>query len=331
MRLSWRRRFFLGLIGSSLSLGCPPRQASGPQVPGSPNDGLVPGLAAAVPGAAAPLAAGQTAAGRGFVSLTTSLRRLPTEAREVDAAPEAAAGSKKKRQPNLLTAVFRGEPVKICQTKNAWVQVELSDGMVGWLRSPGVLSGIDGAPVQVGTTFVAAKTFFRPDLLALNASRSIEPGSLLFILRTVDQFSEVNVEGNQVLWLLAAMVCSDANEVQAAKLIGKARALQGRQDPNAQIPLDLAKTYFPTTRLVQELLFLQPSKSLGAPAEPNALPLQGNVLQPPAVRLDSHRGPIGPLDANRPPPPPVTVAVPIAPAGEPHGEPNDDELLAPQE
>lgn len=113
---------------------------------------------------------------------------------------------------------------------------------------------VDAPGAVLATNLERVKTFVRPDFLALNAGTQLEPGSVLILLRSKDQFSEVDTGATNTVWVLRAQLTEDGQEVEAAKLINRARLLQQRNDPDAQTAIELAKTHFGLTRLVQTLL-----------------------------------------------------------------------------
>lgn len=193
------------------------------------------------------------ATGNAFITQMTQVRKEPTDAKDV--ADEA--NPKKKKVPNWLATLYRGEQVTVVANRNDWLQVQTSDEKTGWVKNDSVVLG-----TEMATVLDRTKIFTRPDLLALNGAKQIEPGSLLFVQRMKDQFSEVNFGGTATAWVLTDVLSKEANEVDAAKLMHKARLLKDRNDPAADGLLELAKTHFANTRLVQTLLL--------PPGDPNA-------------------------------------------------------------
>ena len=246
-----------GLIASP-SAKVMPEAVGSPQPAG--NEGLVQSAAAAV--------------GAGFVTQTVLVRREASDAREID------GPAKKKKVANWMATLYRGEQVEVLSSQDPWLHLRLSDGKEGFAKSESVVTG----SVELATVFERVKTFTRPDLLALNAAKQLEPGALLFVLRAKDQFSEVNVGGAAHVWVLSDVLIKDAKEVEAAKLINRSRALKERPAANeaeSQAPLELAKSQFASTKLVQILLMPQPTlpptdEALPAPtpetADPPAAP-----------------------------------------------------------
>ena len=185
---------------------------------------------------AAPAAAVEQA----YVTFVTGLRKEPTDAQKID---DAATG---KKVGNWLTTLYRGEEVAILEVKGDWARVRASDDSEGWVQKNGLLP-VEG--VTVATVFEQAKTFSRPDLLALNATRVVEPGTLLFGLKTKDQFAEVNFYGQGSAWILAEKLNTDAREIAAAKLLAKVRWLKERKDTSADKVMELARTEFADSKL----------------------------------------------------------------------------------
>jgi hypothetical protein len=139
--------------------------------------------------------------------------------------------------------------------------VRASDDKEGWLRCPAVLEGTGIVPA---TVMQPADVFDRPDLLAANAKRKVEPGTLLLVVKAKPPFSEVNVPGALNAWVLTERLATGEREVGVAKLIEKARwlARNKRKEEAAQI-LALAQANFADVPLVQVL-----DAELNAPPPP---------------------------------------------------------------
>ncbi|HSN14719.1 MAG TPA: SH3 domain-containing protein, partial [Anaeromyxobacteraceae bacterium] len=151
----------------------------------------------------------------------------------------------------LPSTLQRGERITVLETREDWVRVRTSDDKEGWLRAS---STLDGAGVMAATVLQPADVFDRPDLLAANAKRKVEPGTLLLVVKARPPFSEVNVPGAQNAWVLTERLVTGEREVGVAKLIGKARWLvkNNRKDDADQI-LTLAKGNFADVPLTQVL------------------------------------------------------------------------------
>lgn len=207
--------------------------------------------------------------GAAFSGASQIVRRQPTEAKEVD-----DPTVRKKKASNFVASVLRGEQVTVVERHGDWARVRLSDGKSGWVKNDNV---IDAPRTVLATNLARVKTFLRPDLLALNASTQLDPGSLLFLMRTKDQFSEVDTGATNTVWVLSAQITADAQEVEAAKLINRARILKQRNDPDAEAALDLAKTHLGLTRLVQTLLLPPPPPPSPVPDPCQPVPSDANA------------------------------------------------------
>jgi hypothetical protein len=189
--------------------------------------------------------AGATAvAAAAYVRGATTLRREPSEAARVP-------GPTGKELSNALAFLQRGEKVTVVEAREDWAKVRSSDDREGWLRRGALLEG-DG--VTEATVLAPADVFDRPDLLAANAKRRIEPGTLLLVVKSRAPFSEVNVSSGPNAWVLSERLASGAREVSVAKLAEKARwlARNGKHDEALQI-LTLARDHFAGTPLLDAL------------------------------------------------------------------------------
>jgi SH3-like domain-containing protein len=197
--------------------------------------------AAPTPPGMAPAPVGPTAA---FVSGVTMLRREPTDAARVP-------GAGRKEVANQLAVLQRGEKITVLEAREDWARVRSSDDREGWVRRSAVLEG-DG--VVEATVLAPADVFDRPDLLAANAKRKIEAGTLLLVVKTKPPFSEVNVSSGPNAWVLTERLATGEKEVSVAKLAEKARWLvrSGKPDEALQI-LALARDHFAGSPLVDAL------------------------------------------------------------------------------
>ncbi len=203
-----------------------------------------PAPAGAPTGAAGPIAPAPPANGPAFVSTATALRREPTDAAKV----KGPAG---KDVANTLALLQRGERVALVEAKEDWARVRSSDDKEGWLRRAAIL---EGEGISEATVLVPADVFDRPDLLAANAKRKIDPGTLLLVVKTKPPFSEVNVSSGPNAWVLSDRLASGEKEVSVAKLAEKARFLKrsGKEDEARQI-VALAREHFAGVPLVDLL------------------------------------------------------------------------------
>lgn len=186
-----------------------------------------------------PSQAGESA----FVTGVAGVRRVASEDKMVD--DEKKPG---KKISNYITTLARGEQVQVLKVDGDWAQVRSSDEKEGWIRKDTLLPS-EG--VTMATTLDEAKTFDRPDLLALNAKRKVGAGALIYVVRNKDQFSEVNLGGTNTVWVLTSGLIADQREVDAAKLLNKARYLTERKDAGATDLLDLAKKEYGDTQVMK--------------------------------------------------------------------------------
>lgn len=230
------------LLGLALA-ACHPESSTKSGQP-APEASAAPANAAALPQAAGerPATAGALELpSEAYVTQPTFVRHAASEAREVE-----VPGSK-RRQANWMATLQRGEHVRVLQVNEGWLRVQSSDEAAGWIKREGVLVGPE---VAQATNLAPLQRFTRPDLLALVAGKAIEPGSLLFVLRRKEGFTLVNYAGNAVGWVLTDALERDANEVEAAKLLHRARQLAERHDATAEALFALARQRFAATRLV---------------------------------------------------------------------------------
>jgi SH3-like domain-containing protein len=181
-----------------------------------------------------------------YVTALSSLRREPTDQPRV----KQSAGSK-TLVANSIAVLHRGERVTLVEGRDDWSRVRASDGEEGWMRSASLLPA---SQVQEGTVLVVAWAFDRPDLLAANARRKLDPGTLLFIRKTRDLFTEVDAGPGQSTWILTDRVTTLPGDVAAAKLVEKARFLQRNDRPDeARELLALLRSRSPDSPLVPAL------------------------------------------------------------------------------
>ncbi len=247
----------LVVVAALLSCGRSKTPAAAPAAPAGPS-------------AAAPAPAPASA----FVTSVVALRREPTDATKVP-------GQAGKDVTNYLATLHRGEKVTPVETKEDWAKVRLSDDHEGWLRRTALL---EDAGATEATVLVTADVFDRPELLAANAKRKIEPGTLVLVVKQRPPFAEVNVAGAQTAWVLAERLATGEKEIAVAKLVEKARwlARAGKKDEALQA-LALAREHFAGVPLVDVL-----AKELGeVPPEPDgavAVPAADAVPAQPAVQ-----------------------------------------------
>jgi hypothetical protein len=217
----------------------------------------------APPPGVAPAPSGPTPA---YVSAVTALRREPSEAPRV-------AGPRGKPVVNQLAMLLRGERITVLEAREDWAKVRSSDDREGWVRRASVL---EGEGIAEATVLAPADVFDRPDLLAANATRRIEPGTLLLVVRTRLPFAEVNVSSGPNAWVLAERLATGEKEVSVAKLAEKARWLVRNGKPEeAKRILALAREHFAGVPLVDAL-----AAELGEAPDPAAAVVPASAPAP---------------------------------------------------
>jgi SH3-like domain-containing protein len=161
------------------------------------------------------------------VTAPSSLRKEPAD-------PPRAKGPAARPAPAPLALLLRGERVAFLEARGEWSRVRASDGTEGWLRSAALLPA-DG--VTEATVLGQAWAFDRPDLLAVNVRRKLDPGTLLLVVKSRELFSEVETGQGIPAWVLSENLTSAPEAVQAAKLVEKARwlARSGRGDEAREV------------------------------------------------------------------------------------------------
>lgn len=242
-------------------LACGKGSAPAP-APAASEAGSVTAAAAPAPGLPAPA----------YLSASSVLRREPVETPRVK-------GPSGKDVPNQLAMLQRGEKVTLLDVQDDWARVRASDDREGWLRRATLL---EGEGIVEATVLVATDVFDRPDLLAANAKRRIEPGTLLLVVKAKPPFSEVSVSSGPNAWVLSERLATGVREVSVAKLAEKARWLvrSGKPEEAKQI-LALARQHFAGVPLVDalavELGEAPPPGGEVVPASTNAPPDAGGA------------------------------------------------------
>lgn len=239
-----------------------------------------PPAAARAPEPPAVAAAGASA----YVTSVSALRREPSDAPRV----KGPAG---KDVSNVLATLQRGEKVTVIEEAarvvgtEEWAHVRSSDDRDGWMKRSTLL---EGEGVIEATVLVLADVFDRPDLLAANARRRIEPGTLLLVVREKAPFAEVNVSSAPNAWVLADRLATGAPEVSVAKLAEKGRWLRRLGKPDEALQLvTLARGQFPGVPLV-DLVAVELGE---APPTP-----EGGEVVPASGEAPAHGQPQGPDD-----------------------------------
>jgi SH3-like domain-containing protein len=225
-------RALTAVLAASL-LACGKGSAPAPAPAGS-EAGSVTAAAAPEPGLPAPA----------HLAASSTLRREPVDAARVK-------GPTGKEVANQLVTLQRGEKVTLLEVKEDWARVRASDDREGWLRRAALL---EGEGIVEATVLVPTDVFDRPDLLAANAKRRIEPGTLLLVVKAKPPFSEVSVSSGPNAWVLSERLATGEREVSVAKLAEKARWLARNGKPEeAKAILALARQHFAGVPLVDGL------------------------------------------------------------------------------
>lgn len=212
--------------------------------------------------AVAPAAAEAEQEEPAFVTTLAGMRHQPTDDKKVTD-PDSG-----KQENNWMATLYRGEQVVVLGHQGDWAKVRASDESVGWLKGDDLLSATNAT---LATTLEdELKTFSRPDFSALNTGRTLEAGALLFVTKVREPFSEVNYTGGRTVWVMTDRLTTDSNEIEAARLVTKARYLEAKKDPAAEEFWTLAKNNFGTTQLVQKLAPKDETQEPSAPTAPAA-------------------------------------------------------------
>jgi hypothetical protein len=177
---------------------------------------------------------------------TSVLKREGSEAPKV-------ADAKGKQVSNWLATLYRGERLSLVKDDGAgdYIQVKTSGEVEGFIKRASVLLAPD---VSEATVLESTDAFDRPDLLALNAKKKINAGTLIFVLKTREQFSEVNASGTGTIWVLNGRLTTDKDELAVAKILAKARSLKEGKDEKKGEGIagliGLAKSNFASAKLV---------------------------------------------------------------------------------
>ncbi len=189
------------------------------------------------------------------------------------------SGGSRALVANALGVLHRGERVALVERREDWSRVRASDGEEGWMKSAALAPASE---VQEGTVLLVAWAFDRPDLLAANARRKLDPGTLLFIRKTKDLFTEVDAGPGPSIWILTDRVTTLPDDLAAAKLVEKARYLvrNGRTDEALEL-LALLRSRSPDSPLVAVLAGeLGETTRDGVPPDPAAASPTGTPRSP---------------------------------------------------
>lgn len=221
--------------------------------------------------------------GEAYVTVTTSMRKTPNNDMKVPD-PERPG----KKMSNWVALLDVGEQVTIQARENEeWSKARASDDTEGFLKNRFLIAADEAS---LATVLEEVKIFNRPDLLALNASRTLEPGTLVFKVSEKDQFSELRI-GSRTEWVLTEKLVLDGQEVEAAKLLAKARRLREKGDDGYEPLLELLKGQFAETKLVayveeQEALAEDSVAEAKADADADADPTDEAAEEEPAEEAE---------------------------------------------
>lgn len=199
--------------------------------------------------------------GSAYVITVAAMRRTPSSDKKI-----TDPDKPKKRIANWVATLHQGETVELLERQDDWARARASDDTEGWIQQK-YLASADST--KLATLHDEAKVFKRPDLLTLNASRTIKPATLLFRLKDKDQFSEVK-NGYRTDWVLTDKLNDDEREVEASKLYAKARWLKEQRDDGYEPLMELIKAQFSDTRTVEAIEVQQALLEEAAEAEAEA-------------------------------------------------------------
>lgn len=178
-----------------------------------------------------------------LVNGTTVLKKEPSDDRRIEV--------NGKKVSNWLATLYRGEEVVVLGKEGDFTKARTSDETEGWIKSDRLVRAAD---VELATVAEEAKVWRRPDVVALDANKTIAPGSLLFVLKKKDQFAEVDYPRSEysssTAWVMADKLITEANEVSAAKLIMKIRYLREKKDASATQLTEIARSQFGSSQLI---------------------------------------------------------------------------------
>lgn len=250
-----------------------PAPAQQPQQP--PSDGQA--------GAAAPSgAATETPAPKSPTAYVTAVSVLKKEPSDAARIPGQAGG---KDVSNYVDLLYRGEKVTVLETRDEWVRVRSSGEKEGWLKRNNTL---EGDALQEATVLAPTEVFDRPDLLAANAKRKLDPGTFVLVVKEKKPFSEVNYSGSQNVWVLTERLNTSEKEVMVARLAEKIRYLwRNNKKDDALANFGIAKQVAEGSVLIDVLsqeLGLSPAP--GDDASPSAPPAGGEQAPPPGAAAE---------------------------------------------
>jgi len=213
--------------------------------------------------AAAPATGGEPA----YMTAVAALRKEAVDDQKVQDKTTTAD----KKTANYLTTLQRGETVTVIEKKANWVHIKTADEKTeGWVHADVLVTAAGAKPA---TVLEEVRTFDRPQLVAMNPKHKLPVGTLLFALRSKDQFSEVDLGYGHTTWVKTDNLQTDNVDVEVAKLLAKADWL-AKQDAAAAAEVKASiSAQFPSSRLLKALdpaadKAAEPSAAPGAPPAP---------------------------------------------------------------
>ncbi len=155
-----------------------------------------------------------------YVAATTVVRKTKSTESKVD--DPANPG---KKMSNWVATVYRGEEIVIVAEDGDWCEVKTTGDKTGYAQRAGLLTQDEAT---LATVLEEAKTFTRPDILTMNASKTVEAGTLLYVTKAKGEFSEANHIGTQSVWLRSDALSQDPGEIAVAKILTQVRYQEGR-------------------------------------------------------------------------------------------------------
>jgi len=149
----------------------------------------------------------------------SGLRRQPSTDKKVSEG--------EKQVNNWVTSLYRGEKIKVTDSKPEWQQIETLDGQTGWVPTADTVGGVD---FQAVTLAEEAKRFDRPSLVAVSKRDPLPAGSFLVIVDRNADFAEVNYLGSYTTWISASALVDREDAVEVARMIERVRWLKERKD-----------------------------------------------------------------------------------------------------
>ena len=185
----------------------------------------------------------------GFILATTSLRREPTTEKRVP----KPGGPSDSLISNWKATLVRGSEVRLLAAKEAWHQIEILGGEIGWVQESSLAQANE---VKIATLLQETRTFQRPDLTRL-AGHRLPLGTIVFVVREKEQFSLINhprgLYNSSETWILSNRLTLAKDEVAMARALAKLPGLLAKDQAAAQEIVTLLKDQYPQTTLLPVL------------------------------------------------------------------------------